>query len=177
MLLGGFRRKCSWVYVKILFHQLSGSTKDSYEKLVCRVEMLCFWTLSIVLSWSKKPPCLFFKTQLFCDWILSQETGTSTIDWVQLTSTFPFFYFLWNESKMYCFVCPCTETQYLLLSTSVVKIETMFTITNVIIRSSSLYLTLFLRMVYPQERTNCYGIFTNLYRCKCKCTTKHHNLQ
>jgi hypothetical protein len=41
----------------------------------------------------KAPPCLYFKTQLFGDWILSpssgetsgHETGTSFIDWAQLS--------------------------------------------------------------------------------------------
>jgi hypothetical protein len=39
--------------------------------------MLCFWTLSIVLSLSKNTvltlSCLFFKQQRFGDWILSPE--------------------------------------------------------------------------------------------------------
>jgi hypothetical protein len=54
------------------------------------VQILCFWTVSIVLSSSKKPSCLFFRTQRFGDWILSPssgktyslspEIGTSSID-------------------------------------------------------------------------------------------------
>jgi hypothetical protein len=35
------------------------------------VQILRFWTLSIVLSLSKTPSCLYFKTQRFGDWILS----------------------------------------------------------------------------------------------------------
>jgi hypothetical protein len=37
-------------------------------------QILCFWTLSIVLSSSKTPSCLFFKTQRFGDWILSPSS-------------------------------------------------------------------------------------------------------
>jgi hypothetical protein len=37
--------------------------------------ILRFWTLSIVLSLSKTPSCLFFKTQCFGDWILSPFSG------------------------------------------------------------------------------------------------------
>jgi hypothetical protein len=29
------------------------------------VQILCFWTLSVVLFLSKTPPCLYFKTQRF----------------------------------------------------------------------------------------------------------------
>jgi hypothetical protein len=40
---------------------------------------IMFWALSIVLSLSKTPPCLFFKTQRFGP----PEIGTSSIDWAQ----------------------------------------------------------------------------------------------
>jgi hypothetical protein len=39
------------------------------------VHILCFWTLSVVLSLSKISSCLFFKTQRFGDWILSPFSG------------------------------------------------------------------------------------------------------
>jgi hypothetical protein len=38
-------------------------------------QILCFWTLSIVLSLSKNRPVYFFKTQRFGDWILSPSSG------------------------------------------------------------------------------------------------------
>jgi hypothetical protein len=49
------------VCVQILFQQLCGSTRDSCEKLVYIVEILCLWTLSIVLSLSKNCPVYFSK--------------------------------------------------------------------------------------------------------------------
>jgi hypothetical protein len=39
------------------------------------VQILNFWTLSIVLSLSKTPSCLCFKTQRFGDGILSPSSG------------------------------------------------------------------------------------------------------
>jgi hypothetical protein len=41
------------------------------------LQILCLWTLSIVLFLSKTPSCLCFKTQRFGDW-------PSSIDWAQL---------------------------------------------------------------------------------------------
>jgi hypothetical protein len=38
-------------------------------------QILCFWILSIVLSLSKTPSCLFFKTQRFRVWVLSPSSG------------------------------------------------------------------------------------------------------
>jgi hypothetical protein len=39
------------------------------------VQILCFWTLSIVFSLTKTSSCLFFKIQRFGDWILSSYSG------------------------------------------------------------------------------------------------------
>jgi hypothetical protein len=38
-------------------------------------QILCFWTLSIVLFLSKTLSCLYFKTQHFRDWILPLPSG------------------------------------------------------------------------------------------------------
>jgi hypothetical protein len=50
-----------------------------YDLKVCDdgtlVQILHFWTLSIVLSLSKLSFCLSFKTQRFGDWILSPSSG------------------------------------------------------------------------------------------------------
>jgi hypothetical protein len=45
------------------------SQKSQFANLfaskVYREQILCFWTLSIILFLSKTPPCLYFKTQRF----------------------------------------------------------------------------------------------------------------
>jgi hypothetical protein len=38
-----------------------------------QLQVLCFWILSIVLSLSKNPSCLFFLNTRFGDWILSPK--------------------------------------------------------------------------------------------------------
>jgi hypothetical protein len=41
------------------------------------VQILCFWTLCIVLFLSKTPSCLCLRTQRFGDWILSPSSGNT----------------------------------------------------------------------------------------------------
>jgi hypothetical protein len=53
------------------------------------VQMLCFCTLSIVLSLSKKPSCLFFKTQGCGNWILSLSSGKTYSVWAQSIELVP----------------------------------------------------------------------------------------
>jgi hypothetical protein len=62
--------------VMLLFFNLSYtySRKPGLSSRVI-VQILRFWTLSIVLSSSETPSCLFSKTQRFVDWILSPSSG------------------------------------------------------------------------------------------------------
>jgi hypothetical protein len=58
-------------------------------KLLPSLQILCFWTSSIILlSLSKTPSCLYYKTQRFRDWILSPSSGKALSigpDWVGFT--------------------------------------------------------------------------------------------
>jgi hypothetical protein len=48
---------------------------DHSRQSTTEVQMLRFWTSSIVLSLSKTPSCIFSRTQRFGDWILSPSSG------------------------------------------------------------------------------------------------------
>jgi hypothetical protein len=58
-----------WGKPRITIFQLISFSIAQITQLEITVQILCFWTLSIVLSLSKTPSCLFFKTQRFGDWI------------------------------------------------------------------------------------------------------------
>jgi hypothetical protein len=57
----------------------TSSYRSKYDLKVCDdgtlLHILCFLTLSIVLSLSKMSFCLSFKTRHFRDWILSPSSG------------------------------------------------------------------------------------------------------
>jgi hypothetical protein len=58
------------------FQHLYASVHKEKKAPVVLVQILCFWTLSIVTALSKKHrPAYFFKTQRFGDWILSPSSG------------------------------------------------------------------------------------------------------
>jgi hypothetical protein len=70
-------------YLNLLsWHAIQGITdnKTLYKQnlKVCDdgtlIQILCFWTLSIVLFFFKTPSCFYLKTQHFGDWILSQSS-------------------------------------------------------------------------------------------------------
>jgi hypothetical protein len=73
----------SWVYfielVIVTEFRVSSDHQNHLDLKVCDdrtvVQILRFWTLSIVWPLSKTPFYLFIKTQRFRDWILSPSSG------------------------------------------------------------------------------------------------------